>query len=449
MLFNKMLCVMADVKAQVAERDELIEAIAIALLTSKNLFILGDTGQAKSFVINEFRRRIVGAKQFERLLSKQADEEQLFGRIDLSSLIPGNVDKDVLESDSSYQAWLVNLKLLVEGGADTETIEKDLKELDILKRAYYAIHGNKPRLVTDGKIPDSHIVFLDECFKANDGVLNSLLTALNERRYTNEGTTMDIPVISFFAASNEIPNFNNAEEQILKPLYDRLELKLVTEYVQDKDARMNVLVGKQSGTSGIIRNTITLDELYAMQADVAAVAVSDNINELMDDILCELREKGIHVSDRKYFAYYPLAQAMAWLKGGDTVEAHDLLILRHYLWTSPDERTVINQLLERKCINPLKEKLDDILRMAVESFADFEGTGTTVDTAKRIGKFRNEYISLYESIVTSLARAQSEAEKTQISASIAQLEDYSKKAHAIVNYTYAPLNEQYELRKTA
>ena len=37
-----MLTRMEEVRAQVAERDELIEIIAIALLTRKNVFILGD-----------------------------------------------------------------------------------------------------------------------------------------------------------------------------------------------------------------------------------------------------------------------------------------------------------------------------------------------------------------------------------------------------------------------
>ena len=79
-LRDKMLAVMADVNSAVSEREELVELIAIALLTRKNLFILGDPGQAKSYAINAFRSRITGAKQFERLLSKQTDEEQLFGR---------------------------------------------------------------------------------------------------------------------------------------------------------------------------------------------------------------------------------------------------------------------------------------------------------------------------------------------------------------------------------
>ena len=102
-LRDKMLGVIADVNAQVAEREELVEMIAIALLTRKNLFILGDPGQAKSYAINAFRARITGAVQFERLLSKQTDEEQLFGRIDLASLIPGSVPEKLLEKDSKYQ----------------------------------------------------------------------------------------------------------------------------------------------------------------------------------------------------------------------------------------------------------------------------------------------------------------------------------------------------------
>ena len=47
-LRDKMLAVIDDVNGSVAEREELVEMIAIALLTRKNLFGLGEPGQAKS-----------------------------------------------------------------------------------------------------------------------------------------------------------------------------------------------------------------------------------------------------------------------------------------------------------------------------------------------------------------------------------------------------------------
>ena len=40
MLINKMHAVIAEVNNEVAEREDVVEAIAIALLTRKNLFIL-------------------------------------------------------------------------------------------------------------------------------------------------------------------------------------------------------------------------------------------------------------------------------------------------------------------------------------------------------------------------------------------------------------------------
>ena len=80
------------------------------------------------------------------------------------------------------------------------------ERMKTFRDAVSAIHcTGEPVVQTAGKLPEADICFLDEIFKCNDGVLNSLLTALNERKYTNEGRTYRIPTISFFAASNEIP----------------------------------------------------------------------------------------------------------------------------------------------------------------------------------------------------------------------------------------------------
>ena len=275
-LRDQMLAVIADVNAQVAEREDLVEMIAIALLTGKNLFILGAPGQAKSYAINAFRSRITGARQFERLLSKQTDEEQLFGRIDLSSLIPGAVPQHVLEQDGTYKYLRMDLKCAMNGEQEDtpETfarIKKATEKLEIYRSAVAALYSGEPSVQTAGKIPEADICFLDEIFKCNDGVLNSLLTALNERKYTNEGRTYPIPTVSFFAASNEIPNFSDPQEKILEALYDRLELKVVTQNIEDRDKRLAVLRDKQAGRSGQITASITLDELGRMQQEGADI----------------------------------------------------------------------------------------------------------------------------------------------------------------------------------
>ena len=451
-LRDKMCARMREVQTQVAERDELIEVIAIALLTRKNVFVLGDTGQAKSAVINLFRDGLTGARQFERLMSKQADEEALFGRLDLSSLIPGGVPEEILEEDALYQEMRRDLETLVlnyrRGDASFgQQLELATTELERYRKALSELHGGEPRIITKGKLPDSHIVFLDEIFKASDGILNALLTALNERRYTNEGKTIHIPTISFFSASNEIPNFANPEEKILKPLYDRFELKVITEYVENRAARLAVLKQKQAG-QGAMKSpaaVISLAELEAMQSEVLQVCVPDRVNELMDDVLCELRSKGIHISDRKYFNYAPIAQAKAWLSGRDIVEPSDLTTLCSYLWTAPEDRAIIQSTLERMCNDPLKDRLDTILAEAVEGYQEFSDAADA-PAARRIGKLRDEFMSLYMSITQMLASAQSDAEREKINACLEELERYSRTAHESVQFSYVPLRELYDLK---
>ena len=452
-LREKMLAVIADVNAEVAEREELTELIAVALLTRNNLFILGRPGQAKSYSINLFRQHITGARQFERLLSKQTDEEQLFGRIDLASLIPGSVPEAAFADDPAYTKLKDELERATgeyaqntDDAGNRVAMQDATEDLNAYRKALAAIHHTgEPSVQTAGKIPEAEIVFLDECFKANDGVLNSLLTALNERKYTNEGRTYAIPTISFFAASNEIPNFADPQEKILEALYDRLQIKVVTEDIADRDKRLAVLKNKQSGHAGQVTTTITLDELLAMQREVAAIPVSDAINELADDILCELRRNSLTVSDRKYLNYFPLAQAKAWLDGNDKVTPKDLLILKCYLWEKPGDRAVVESVLNRLCMNPMQDKVNDIRAMAAEIADEFNADGTEAEQnqsgSRALVKLRGELVRLYARQQELAAAAESDAEKAMTAELLEELESISKTATESVGFTYMPLAE--------
>ena len=75
----------------------------------------------------------------------------------------------------------------------------------------------------------------------------------------------------------------------------------------------------------------SFEELEEIQREVAAVKVPAAVNEAMDDILCELRRKGVHISDRKYFSFTPIVQAQVWLEGRVEAQVSDLLTLTAYL----------------------------------------------------------------------------------------------------------------------
>ena len=68
----------------------------------------------------------------------------------------------------------------------------------------------------------SSVAFLDEVFKANSAILNSLLTILNERKFDNGNQRVEVPLMAVVAASNELP-----DNEELDALYDRFLIRKV------------------------------------------------------------------------------------------------------------------------------------------------------------------------------------------------------------------------------
>ena len=442
MLNDKMNALIDEVCGELAEREELVHTIALALLTGKNLFVLGEPGQAKSQAIDLFRSHITGAKQFDILMSKGTDQEQLFGRLDLASIIPGHVSHTVLNGDPRYAQMRKRLAELMDSAQDDREYA-EISELHGRMNRYKAAlalqHEGVPEMVTANKIPESHICFLDEVFKANDGVLNSLLKALNERTYTNEGVSVSIPVISFFAASNEIPNFHNPEEKSLRALYDRFDFKVCTRYVEEKANRMKILQKKQKNMAAPMQAGIRLEDLYAMQEEVRAVKIPGSINELADNILCELRRKEISVTDRKYFNFGLVVQAEAWLAGRDTVQPQDMKALVNYLWDKPEDREIVEEAIIRLTENPLGDKLDDLLARAYQCRDEFDSADSP---GLALIALRSGLLALYdeaEHLKNSLA--EDDSARSTVEGMIATLEGISREAHAKTAFTYLPLPE--------
>ena len=275
--------------------------------------------------------------------------------------------------------------------------------------------------------------------QANDGVLNSLLKALNERIYTNEGISVSIPVISFFAASNEIPNFHNPEEKSLRALYDRFDFKVCTRYVEDKANRMKILQKKQKNGTAPMQAVIQLEDLYAMQEEVKAVKIPDSLNELADNILCELRRKDIMVTDRTYFGFSPVVQAEAWLAGRDTVQPQDMKALVNYLWDKPEDREIVEEAITRLTENPLGDKLDELLARAYQCRDEFDSAD---NPGLALIALRSGLLAVYdeaEQLKDSLA--EKDPARSTVEGMIATLEGISREAHAKTSFTYLPLPE--------
>lgn len=134
------------------ERDEVIKCMLYALVSGQSLLMLGNPGTAKSLITYELCDRIENGAYFQWMLNKTSDPSELLGPYSIKAM----------EQDKFLR-------------------------------------------VTTGKLPEAHIAFIDECFKANAPVLNILLPIMNEKIFYNDGKPNDIPLMTVIGASNEGP----------------------------------------------------------------------------------------------------------------------------------------------------------------------------------------------------------------------------------------------------
>lgn len=309
---NKILKIRAGLQDKFYERSWVIDGALVALFSGEHVLMLGPPGTAKSALASTLCNHVTDATYFSWLLTKFSTPEEIFGPVSLAGL-----------------------------------------EADKFERQ------------TNGKLPQAHICFVDEIFKANSSILNSLLTVINERIFYNGTKPQTCPLVTMFGASNELP-----ESRDLEALFDRFLLRYWVDYIADRNEMRNMLTDSDTKD---FADTLTLKDIERARQEVDQVKFDDVAMDILLDVKQATERIGIRASDRRWKRIIKALKAFAYICSDDTVQEDHFDILPDMLWREPKERPALVQEVG-KIANPLAAKATEILDAAKQMHDSIPGS---------------------------------------------------------------------------
>jgi MoxR-like ATPase len=247
-----------------------------------------------------------------------------------------------------------------------------------------ALRDDRYEHVTAGYAADAHVLYLDEVGRASPAILDTMLHLLGPERQALVGTQqIKSPLVAAIGSANTWPED--------AAMLDRWTLRATVQYLPPGLRRELLAFSAPAFT-----HVLSIADLADANALLPQVSWSPAAFDILDQILNDLDEAGIGVSDRRLRAADKIARAAAVMRMGTDVQPIDLEALQFVLWSVPDQAPIAAQKIVTRA-NPVGAKLDailsevdEIVRAAVDSGTRLEASTKLETILKEAEKMAND-----------------------------------------------------------
>ncbi|MDZ7730408.1 MAG: MoxR family ATPase [Natrialbaceae archaeon] len=191
----------------------------------------------------------------------------------------------------------------------------------------------------------SNIVVADEINRATPKTQSALLEAMQERRVTIEGDTLDLPS-PFIVVATQNPVEMEGVFELPEAQRDRFQIKITID-LPDRQEELELIErfdDQPDLDPSNVEQVITVEEILRARESIQSVHVADPVKDYILDIVAATRDHpdAIHgASPRASIAFLQSAKARAGIRGRsyvipDDVKALAGAILAHRLMLSTD-----------------------------------------------------------------------------------------------------------------
>lgn len=342
----------------VFEKDAELALSLLAALAGESVILLGPPGVAKSMVARRLKGAFACARSFEYLMSRFSTPDEIFGPVSIQRL----------------------------------------KENDQYQRC------------TEGYLPSSDVVFLDEIWKAGPAIQNTLLTVINEKVYLNGNQLMHLPLKLLIGASNELP----VQGEGLEALWDRFLIRIVSQPIQTEE-NFYQMIAPTSERFGAVSaaDAITAEEYVEWQQTLGQIAIPREvllaitaIRQGLKDVTIEGQDvhRNIYVSDRRWKKIAHLLCASAFVHDRKEVTLADLQLAIHCLWNEPDEMQAVGRIVASAMFDPYLSRLDQLQRQVSRGLRG-RAVREVLEQARMRGDHRDDDVIIFDGIYYQLAES--------------------------------------------